>query len=229
MNNYLSKRFLLALITSSFVLLCACTPSHMVCSWNYPSLNLTHYKKVLVIGLFGDKDADLRQDMELDMAESLNAHGMKTHSAFERFGATSFQEKDARPALSELKDSSYDAVVCLVLVDREKEKKYISPIVNNYTNYNNYNNFSGPYFNAYNGFQNYYNQSYSKVYNPGYYKSTSQYIVEVIVFNFPKDSILYYAETETKNPKMLEDLSTYITKEVTQDMVKKKALPELKK
>ncbi len=230
MNNYLGKHFSTTVITSSFLLLCACTPSHIVCSWNYPSLNLTHYKKVLVVGLLGDKDDPLRQDMELDLAESLNAHGMKTCSAFEKYGTHSFQEKDALPALSEVKDSSYDAVVCIVLLDRKKEKKYVSPAYrNSYNGYHNYNNFGGPYFNAYDGLQNYYGQSYNRVYRPGYYQTTSEYTIEIVVFDFPKDSILYYAETKTYNPSSLDHMSTLITNEVTQDMVKKKLLPPLKK
>ena len=226
--NKCIRFFIFKISIASIFLLAGCKSSRILISWNYPSLNLTHYKKVLVIGLLGDKDEDLRQDMELDLASALNAHGMKTHSSYERYGPSRFREKDALPALAELKDSSYDAVVCIVLLDREKEKKYKTPIYNQYNTYDYYNNFNGPYFNAYDGLQNYYTQSSSQVYKPGYYKTTTKYVIEVIVFDFPKDSILYYAETKTKDPKTLENMSTSITNVITRDMVHKKILKDIK-
>jgi hypothetical protein len=230
MKHYLMKGLFYMLVILSLFHLPSCKPSsYMECSWNYPSLNLTHFKKVLVVGLLGDKDDALRQDMELDLASTLNAHGMKTYSSFEKFGSISFMEKDALPALADLKDSSYDAVVCIVLLDRKKEHKYVSPSYLQYNSYNNYNNFNGAYFNAYDGFQNYYNQSYRAVYQPGYYVNSSSYTIEVIVFDFPKDSILYYAEIKSKNPRTQETLSTTVTKAIAHDMVEKKILPALKK
>ncbi len=228
MKKYWDTGFLRTAIISLLFLFYGCKSSHMVCSWNHPSINLTHFKKVLVVGLLGDKDDPLRQDMELDLASALNAHGMKTCSAFEKFGATSFQEKDAIPALFEVKDSTYDAIICIVLLDRKKETRHIPASYHYYNNYNNYNYQNGPYFNAYNGFQNYYSQSYSRVYSPGYYQTTSSYTIEVVVFDFPRDSILYYAETKTKNPRTLDVMSTEITRIVTQDMINKKVLPSLK-
>src|ERR1700749_5031927 len=145
-------------LLSIAVFFCSCNSSKLILSWNDASVKLTQYKKVLIIGMLGDKDDALRQDMELDMAEALNAHGMKTESAFEKYGASSFQETNAQLALSEVKNNNYDAIMCIVLVDRKKERKYIQP---NVQVRDQYGKFRSSYFDGYDGFRNYYQYGYN--------------------------------------------------------------------
>ncbi|MBC7451810.1 MAG: hypothetical protein H7259_10005 [Cytophagales bacterium] len=185
------------------------------------------YKKVLVIGLMGDKAQELRSDMETNMANALRAQGVLAYSAFATYGPMAFQEHDPRSALLDVADYSFDAIVCMVLIDKDKEQYYTPPTTSYVPNY--YNNYNGGYYNNYNGFSNYYNQSYNRVTTPGYYTTTTDYTIETDIFNFPKDSLIYSAETKTYNPSDLLTMSTEVSKAIVADMMNKGVLPFQKK
>jgi hypothetical protein len=225
MKTYLRVIFLMLCSSLMLLNLTGCHRSHMIFAWEVPSTKLTVYKNVLVVALMGDKDVPLRQDMELDMIEALNKHGVKACSAFEKFGATSFEDdKDPNGDLRKWKDNNYDAVVYIVLLDRDQEKYYV-----NRAYHSNRNGYNAGYFNTYNGYPNYYNQSAGRIYTSGYYKKTVKYSIEVNVFDFQKDEAIYSAETKTNNPKHLETMTAGVTQMIMDDMVKKKMIDPLKK
>jgi len=244
----------------------SCTSTQLVSSWNEPALSLKRYHKVLVIGLMGDKDLEMRQDMESDMVTELRNQGVNANSAYQTFGPQAFKEKDPKSFLTDLKDTSYDAVMCIILADKDKQQYYNPPstsqvpnnngmnnngaynngsynngVYNNgaYNNgmnnsgYNNnggyYNNTgaynNGGYYNNSNGMSNYYNQGYSTVYTPGYYTTTINYTIETDLFDFPKDSLIYYAETKSYDPQSVYSMSIEVSKTIVKDMMDKRVLP----
>ena len=251
-----------AVIILSGMFFQSCTSTQLVTSWNQPYLAIKRYHKVLVIGLMGDKDIEMRQDMEYDMVRALQYQGVNAASAYQTFGPQAFKEKDPKTFLTDMQDTTYDAIMCIVLVDKDKQTYYNPPttttVPNNnaynngaynngynnsgYTNgynngtYNNsysgnsyYNNSgaynNGGYYNNYNGVSNYYNQAYQTVTTPGYYTTTVNYTVETDMFNFPQDSLIYYAETKSYDPQNVYSMSVEVSKTVVKDMMDKRVLP----
>jgi hypothetical protein len=132
---------------------------------------MNNYKKVLVIGLMGEKDVELRQDMEIDMTNALRNQGVMAYSAYATYGPMAFKEKDPRSALHDVNDHSFDAILCMVLIDKDKEQYYVPGTTNNINNgYNNgmnngYNNGMNNGYN--NGMNNGYNNGMNNGYNNG--------------------------------------------------------------
>lgn len=144
--------------------------------------------------------------------------------------------------------------MCIVLVDKDKQTYYNPPtttttIAPNNSAYNNgyynngyYNNTysgnsyynnngvynNGGYYNNYNGVGNYYNQAYQTVTTPGYYTTTVNYTVETDMFNFPQDSLIYYAETKSYDPQDVYTMSVEVSKTIVKDMMDKRVLPDNK-
>jgi len=75
---------------------------------------------------------------------------------------------------------------------------------------------------------NYYNQAYRSVTTPGYYTTSVNYTIETDLFNFPKDSLIYYAETKTYDPANVYNMSNEVSKEIIIDMMNKRILPNVK-
>ena len=82
----------------------------------------------------GEKDVELRQDMEIDMTNALRNQGIMAYSAFATYGPTAFKEKDPRTALHDVNDHSFDAILCMVLIDKDKEQYYVPGTSNNMNN-----------------------------------------------------------------------------------------------
>ena len=223
------KPLSLLVIGIFLIIMNSCSVSYQLASsWFAPGFQLKNYKKVLIIGLMGDKDTPLRQDIELDMAEALEIHGIKAYSAFEKFGDRSFMpngDTTALLAFRDVFDSTYDAIMCVVLVDKDKQTRYVPSTYTTSLGYY-YPPYSyGSYFNNYGGFNNYFYQSYNTIYQPGYYVTTTKYTIETNIFDSSKDSLVYFAETKTKNPADLENLSIVITESIMRDMTAKNILP----
>ena len=149
----------------------SCNSTQLLSSWTAPSLKMNNYKKVLVIGLMGEKDVELRQDMEIDMTNALRNQGVMAYSAFATYGPMAFKEKDPRSALHDVNDHSFDAILCMVLIDKDKQQYYVPGTTNNINNgYNNgmnngYNNGMNNGYN--NGMNNGYNNGMNNGYNNG--------------------------------------------------------------
>ena len=163
----------------------SCNSTQLLSSWTAPSLKMTNYKKVLVIGLMGEKDVELRQDMEIDMTNALRNQGIMAYSAFATYGPTAFKEKDPRTALHDVNDHSFDAILCMVLIDKDKEQYYVPGTSNNMNNgmnngmYNNGMNNGGYNNGMNNGMNNngmnngmYNNGMNNGMNNGGYFNNT---------------------------------------------------------
>ena len=72
---------------------------------------------------------------------------------------------------------------------------------------------------------NYYNQAYQTVTTPGYYTTTVNYTVEADMFNYPQDSLVYYAETMSYDPQNVYTMSVEVSKTIVKDMMDKRVLP----
>jgi hypothetical protein len=248
------KLFPIGILLLVISVLCmeGCTSTQLISSWSEPALSIQSFHKILVVGIMGDKDVELRQDMEMNMVNALAAQGIHAYSSYVILGPQGFVEKDARSAILDLKDKTFDAVMCMVLTDKDKQQYYNPPTTttvpinqNYYNNGYSYNNTSsyynnggyyngggfynnGGYYNNYNGMSNYYNQAYRTVTTPGYYTTTVNYSIETDLFDFPKDSLIYYAETKTYNPSSVYNMSKEVTKDIITDMVNKRILPYTK-
>ena len=194
--------------------LASCSSTELLSSWKAENANLKQYNKVLVVGLTGNKDRSIRDNVESAMVNSLKANNVNAIAASESYGPKAFEKMTDADVVSKVKSDGYDGIVILTLLDKEKEK-YYTPGRVSYT----------PYFTYYSRYWRSWRTMYDRVYEPGYYTNTTNYVLEANLYNITEDRLEYSAQTRSFDPGNASTLASGFTKTVVSDMVKKGVIP----
>jgi hypothetical protein len=192
----------------------SCSSTELLSSWKAENANLKQYKKVLVVGLTGSKDRSIRDNVESAMVNSLKANNLNAVAASETYGPKAFEKMSDADVISKVKSDGYDGIVILALLDKEKEK-YYTPGRVSYT----------PYFTYYSRYWRQWRTMYDRVYEPGYYTNTTNYVLEANLYDVAADRLEYSAQTRSFDPGNAGTLASSFTKTVVTDMVKKGVIP----
>lgn len=193
------------------IVLAACSSSRVTHSWKseFPAKN---YSKMLVIALSGT-DMFTRQKMEDHLVGDLQNQGYNATSSLKEYGASAFREMNEEAVLNKLQNSGFDAVVTIVLLDKEKERYYVPGHIN-----------YSPYARYYHRFWGYYTTIYDRIYTPGYYVSNTKYFWESNLFDVANKELIYSVQTESFDPASSEVLAHEYGKLIVKDMVKNQVL-----
>ncbi|WP_127132429.1 hypothetical protein [Pseudoflavitalea rhizosphaerae] len=209
------KQFLTGMAALMVMLtLASCSSTELLSSWKAENANLKQYNKVLVVGLTGNKDRSIRDNVESAMVNSLKANNVNAVAASETYGPKAFEKMSDADVVSKVKSNGYDGIVILTLLDKEKEK-YYTPGRVSYT----------PYFTYYSRYWRSWRTMYNRVYEPGYYSNTTNYVLEANLYNVTEDRLEYSAQTRSFDPGNAATLASGFTKTVVADMVKKGVIP----
>lgn len=192
------------------LLFTACgSSSRITSSWKADQQPAQPLKKVLVLGLFSDKDRGLRLQIEEELARMLQTQGLEVVKASDTYGPKSFQNMKEEVALKKLKDVAVDGVVTVTLLDKDKEKKYVPGSVA-YAPY--------PYMRR--GFWGYYSYYYPRIYEPGYYETSTSYFFETNLYNVNNNDLLYSAQSKSFDPSSTSSLADNYARSIVKDMKK---------
>jgi hypothetical protein len=192
------------------ILFTSCGPTtRTISSWKAPEIsnNFLSGKKIMVVALLPDKDRELQRQMEDKIVAELTTKGLSAISGFATFGPK-YLPQNEKQALKRLQESSADAVLTVVLLDKNKQKDYtpgsvsIRPI--------------GYYRNWY----GYYRTVYSRVYNPGYYTTSTTLMWESNLYDLYPNKLLYSTQSETFDPSSISKIALDYSKTIVDDMVK---------
>ena len=155
-------------------------------------------------------DRNMRSKMEHHFVGDLTEHGCIAVSSAEEFGVTSFNAMTDTEVLGKLHDKQVDAVVTIVLLDKQKERYYIPARV-----------YYSPYSVYHNHFLSYYNAIYGRIYSPGYYQTDTRYFWECNLYDPNSKQLLYSVQTVSFDPGSAETLAHEFGKKITANMLKK--------
>ena len=82
------------------------------------------FKKILVLGIFQQKERSLRQEAETQLVNRLIEQGYNATSAMKDFGPKAFEKVTEDQLAANLKTSGYDAVITTALLDKKDEENY---------------------------------------------------------------------------------------------------------
>lgn len=156
-----------ALFAGLFFSLFACGTLEITSSWRIGQLPSVEMKRVLVMGFTRDADRSLIVEMERHFEQDLRSRGYVAVSAQQEFGPHAFDQSNELEALGRLHSSGFDAVLTIVLLDKEKERHYVPGQVL-YT----------PYGYFYGRFWGYRSAMVQRIYEPGYYVTDTRYFWE---------------------------------------------------
>lgn len=210
MKNYFFTTFFTLL---ALLLIIACADVRITHSWQSSSASQNRYNKLLVVGLFTNKDRALREQMETHLQGDLQALGIHAVSAIKLYGPTSFEQTNEDAFLSKIEGDGMDAALTIVLLDRKKEKHYVPGRVY-FSPFYSYHTRIGPYWGI----------MYDRIYSPGYYQSTTRYFWESNIYDLKTKQLIYSVQTETFDPDEASSLAHQYGKVIVNDIKDKNIL-----
>ncbi|MFM1972484.1 MAG: hypothetical protein RL185_1166 [Bacteroidota bacterium] len=210
MKNYFFTTFFTLL---ALLLIIACADVRITHSWQSSSASQNRYNKILVVGLFTNKDRALREQMETHLQGDLQALGIHAVSAIKLYGPTSFEQTNEDAFLSKIEGDGMDAALTIVLLDRKKEKHYVPGRVY-FSPFYSYHTRIGPYWGI----------MYDRIYSPGYYQSTTRYFWESNIYDLKTKQLIYSVQTETFDPDEASSLAHQYGKVIVNDIKDKNIL-----
>lgn len=197
----------LACLSFILILLVACSSTKLISSWKSPDVSNQKFNKMLVIGLMGNKDRSLRENVENIIVQQLQTKGIYAGSAFAEYGPKTFEGLDEPTVLKKLRNKGYDGAVTIALLDKSKEKRYNPGMVGVYP---------GTY-----RFWGYYRTIYTRIYEPGYYTVSNKFMLEASVYDLNSDKLIYSAQTKSVDPASPQSLASEFSDKIFEDMSKK--------
>ena len=190
-----------------------CTTSKITSSWKADNAVPSYYNKILVMGLIRDADRSLQQNMENHIVGDLKELGYNAVSSFKEYGPKAFEGLDEQAAISKIKNNGVDGVLTIVLLDKEKERKYVAGAIN-----------YSPYGYYYNWFWGYHGTMYHRIYEPGYYVTDTKYFWESNFYDMSTQKLIYSVQTQSFDPASSESLGHEYGQMIVNDMVKNKVV-----
>lgn len=196
------------LINFTFLaLVSGCASSKITSSWKQPMVIAQKPVKIMVIGVIKESDRSIQENMENHLVADLEKLGYTAVSSFKEYGPSSFKKGDTAAAILKLKNSGVDAVLTIVLLDKEKEQQYVA---------NNYRN----------RFIDYRYEMYLRVFEPGYYVTNTSYFWESNFYILKSAQLIYSVQTKSFNPDDVAALGHEYGKIIVKDMVKQNVLSQ---
>jgi hypothetical protein len=206
------KRLTFLYVPILFLLSCA-SGTKVTNSWNATNVEHKPLSKVIIIALTANKDRALREQLEQRLAESLSAEGYSTTSAYFEYGPKAFEGMKEQQVLRKLKTSGIDGVITVTILDKEKEKNRVPGKVSIQPARVRSNRFWGDYTTRYN-----------RIYQPGYYTTSTKYFIETNLYDVTTNQLLYSAQSETFDPSSAQSLAAEYSKAIVKDMKEKQLL-----
>jgi hypothetical protein len=163
----------------------------------------------MVVAIVNFTDRNLREKMEIHLVEDLKLYNISAVSSYQEFGPKYFEDLTEKETIDKINSAKVDAVLTIVLLDKEKEKYYIPGRVY-YTPYTIYSR----------RFWGYYSTIYERVYEPGYYAEKTNYFWESNLYDMSNKEMIYSIQTKSFNPENTENLAHDYGKVITADLQK---------
>jgi len=197
----------------SAVLLFSCQTSKITYKWTDKNVAPKKYNKILVLGVFKESDQELQSKMEHHLAGDLNDLGYSAFAASEVYPQGTFIKDDTAKAIEALNSKGFDAVLTIVLLNKEKERYYV-PDKMVYTPYGTYNDFPEQYF----------NRVYDRIHTEGYYAIDTKIFWESNFYDRTIRKLIYSAHTRSFDSQSRENLAHYYGVLLANSLVKSRVL-----
>ncbi len=166
--------------------LISCQPTKITQTWTAKNVKPKQYNKVLVLGMLIDNDYELQTLMENHIADDLKELGYRAVAANKMFPPGTFVKGDTTRAVTAMEGKGFDAILTIVLLDKDKERFYVPGKIVDYSNYNSYSRFDI-----------YYNTVAERIYAPSYFGEETKYVWENNFYDLINRQMIYSARSRS--------------------------------
>lgn len=191
------------------LLLSGCSTSKITSTWKSTEVTARPYNKILVLGLILESDRRLQENMENHLVGDLIGQGYHAVSSLQEYGPKVFDKMNENEALAKIAGSGIDAVLTIVLLDKQKERKYVPGHL-----------YYSPYGSYYSRFWNYRSTLYQRIYEPGYYVTETKYFWESNLYDMKTQQLVYSVQTQSFAPSSSETMGHEYGQLIVKNMVK---------
>jgi hypothetical protein len=206
----MKRIFFSSAVITTILIAAGCNNTKLVSAWKAPGADAFKYSKVLVIGITGNKENELRGAIENALVKRLQDEGVNAATSVNEYGPKSFRAVNEDDAVKMVNDKGFDGVMVVALLDKQKDRNYTPGYVT-----------SSPYAVVRNRWYGNYSVLYDRVYTPGYYSTSTDYTLEASFYKTKGDKLLYSAQAKSFDPSSSKDLAGDFSKTVVKDMVSK--------
>lgn len=192
-----------------------CGSSKITNRWKADIVPAREMKKIMVVGIIHEKDRSLRAQMERHITADLRVLGYDAFSSMEVYGPESFSQMDEKEVISKLHYDSVDAVLTVVLLNKEKEKYYVPGHF-----------YYSPYALYYDRYYPYHLAIYNRIYEEGYYVTNTHYFWESNLYMLGDQRLLYSVQTNSSDPATIRSMAHNYGRILVQDMVREGVLKD---
>ena len=176
------------------IMLVGCQSSKITHTWKDKDITPRKYNKILVLGVLNEDDHELQSKMERHIAGDLNELGYSAFAASDVYPANTFIKGDTIKAIEAINSKGFDAVLTIVLLNKEKEKSYVpgKPV-------------STP---SYTGqFDRYYLNMHDRISTEGYYTTTTRIFWQSNFYDYIYKKMIYASQTRSFDPGSRDQLA----------------------
>ncbi len=206
-NHILFNIFIVIVLTVN-----SCTSTKVISSWSISNPPTGAMQKVLVLGVMADRE--VRDQIELTMTKTLNSDGVNANTATSVFGPKRLRGMKEDDIVKTLNTSDYTAVMIVSLVQKEKERNYVPPTY-----------YAYPYMGYYRFYRRYW-YVYDRAYTPGYYTTSTNWVLEADIYTIDDDELIYSSQTRSYDPNNANDLAISFTKSIVSELKAKNIVPQ---
>jgi hypothetical protein len=193
------------LVVIFLLVISSCSTSKITNTWRAENIVPQKYNKVLVLGLIKENDRSIQEKMENHFTDDLLELGYNAVSSLKEYRPKTFDKMDEAVAIEKLRNSGVDAVLTIVLLNKEKERQYMPP-------------------NYFNRFWDYSYSRYQRIYEPGYFLTSTKYYWETNFFEIGTQKLLYSVQTKSFDPANVESMGHEYGRMIVKNMVKQNIL-----
>ncbi|HET9824594.1 MAG TPA: hypothetical protein VFP87_04635 [Chitinophagaceae bacterium] len=191
------------------IMLTACSTSQITSSWRADNVQARKYNKIMVVGLIRESDRSLREKMEEHLVGDLRQLGYNAICACDEYGSKAFENMNEKEAVDKLSNAGIDAVLTIVLLDKQKERYYIPNHI-----------YYSPYAVNHGRFWGYYHTMYDRIYSPGYYATDTKYFWESNFYDMNTRQLVYSVQTHSFDPASTTSLAHEYGQLIVKNIVK---------
>lgn len=186
----------------------SCKTTQIISSWSAESAPQNLMNKVLVLGVMQNRE--INDNIENAMTQELNLNGINAIPATSVFGPKRFKGLNEDEIMNKLKKSDFTSAIIVYLIDKEKEENFTPGTT-----------YTSPRVVGYNRFYKRYIVRYDRIQNPGYYTTSTNYVMEADLYSLDSskdDGLIYSAQTRSYDPSDSRSLGLSFAKSIVQEL-----------
>ncbi len=190
------------------LMVAGCTSSMITSTWKAENIAVKKYHRILVLGLIREADRTIQENMENHFVGDLKQLGYNAVSSLQEYGPKAFAKMNEEEAIHKLQNSGIDAVITIVLLNKEKERRYVPG-----------NIIYSPYGYYYNRFWGYRSVLYNRIYENEYYVINTKYFWESNLYDMSTQKLVYSVQTQSFDPANSESLGHEYGRMIVKNML----------